>query len=337
MRLQKRFVSVRVEVGHRHADQLVAGIAQAFARLTVHFENGSVFSVEHERVGRMVHEGAKAGLACPQLLLGPLALGQVEHESDTLVPGFFEGRRSNQDGHATAVFAEVFLLVWRDGSGRCQLGQGALSSGAPFRRRQLGPVQATPGEILAVVSHHFKERIIRLSEAHFVRFVGLPFDLELENPHDVGIDQTPDLRFAFPEGLLGPHALGRIEREGAHAVAHGRERPQAFARMGREFAGESQKTFQAFIGSGCAGRSEAAGRPDEPPSQPMPTAHSRLRPPDRLKTTAGLSLFAKNRELPALTRAGAISACARSWPAKRASCARQWRDPRLQAQTFVLR
>jgi hypothetical protein len=28
----------------------------------------------------------------------PLALGQIEHESDTLVPTFLEGRRPDQDG-----------------------------------------------------------------------------------------------------------------------------------------------------------------------------------------------------------------------------------------------
>ena len=208
----------------------------------------------------------ESGLACPQLLLGPLALGQVQHEGDTLVPGFFEGRRSNQDGHATAIFAEVFLLVWRDGSGRCQFSQGALRSGAPFRRRQLGPVQAITGEILALVSHHFKERIIRFGDAHFVRFIDLPFDLELETP--MMLESTRRRTFA---SLSRRACSARMRSAGSSAkspmlwrmAASGRTRSRAWA---VSLLAKAKNRFK---------RSSAADAPDAP----KPPAERTNRPP----------------------------------------------------------
>src|ERR1700722_3394455 len=43
-------------------------------------------------------------LAIPQYLLGALALGQVEHESNTLTAAFLEGRPAGQHGNTAAVF-----------------------------------------------------------------------------------------------------------------------------------------------------------------------------------------------------------------------------------------
>jgi hypothetical protein len=51
------------------------------------------------------------GLAATQLIFGLLALGQVEDESDALVPAFFEIRRTHQRGHTAAVFPEILRFI----------------------------------------------------------------------------------------------------------------------------------------------------------------------------------------------------------------------------------
>src|SRR6476659_6523472 len=43
-------------------------------------------------------------------LFRPLGLGQIEHDGDTLALTFIEGRCTDQNGHAAAVFPEVLLL-----------------------------------------------------------------------------------------------------------------------------------------------------------------------------------------------------------------------------------
>jgi hypothetical protein len=50
-------------------------------------------------------ELAVAPLAFAYFRLGTLALGQVEHESDTLVRSFIEVRPAEEHGHTAAVFA----------------------------------------------------------------------------------------------------------------------------------------------------------------------------------------------------------------------------------------
>ena len=61
-------------------------------------------------VERELHERAKALLARAELLLGPLALGQIKHKRDSLAPAFIEQRPAHQHGHAAAVLPEILLL-----------------------------------------------------------------------------------------------------------------------------------------------------------------------------------------------------------------------------------
>jgi hypothetical protein len=72
-------------------------------------------------------------------LLGALALCQIKHESDTLIPAFLEGRRADQHGNTDAVFPEVLLLKRLQTPGQLQLGQTSFIGVTPFGRRQLRP------------------------------------------------------------------------------------------------------------------------------------------------------------------------------------------------------
>ena len=75
--LQKRRCQIRTIVERGHPDQFVAAIAQAFARLAIHIENGRILIVEKERIGCVVHHGAEARLARAQLALGLFQLRDV--------------------------------------------------------------------------------------------------------------------------------------------------------------------------------------------------------------------------------------------------------------------
>src|ERR1700730_741715 len=66
-----------IEVARMHSDHLLAGITQALTRLPVDVENGLVLVEQEETIRRMIDEAAKALLALPQLILCPLALGDV--------------------------------------------------------------------------------------------------------------------------------------------------------------------------------------------------------------------------------------------------------------------
>src|SRR4029079_3650985 len=97
-----------------------------------------------------VHEGAKALLALPQSPFRPLALGQIEHETDTLVPIFPDPRRADQRWHAAAILAEILSLIRVDRSCHLQLDPCLRMSVEPFRRRQVRPADATRDEIFTV-------------------------------------------------------------------------------------------------------------------------------------------------------------------------------------------
>ena len=58
---------------------------------------------------------------------------------------------------------------------------------APFGWRQFSPAYATRGEIFTVVSHH--------AEKCFVGPGNCSFEIPHDNPHNIGLDQPPDLRF----------------------------------------------------------------------------------------------------------------------------------------------
>src|SRR5690349_12338951 len=129
---------------------------------------------------------AKLPLALAGFGLGPLALGQIEHETDTLVPTFFEVRGADEHGHAAAVPPEVLLLVRLRGSGHLQFFNGPFVMVAPFGRRQVRPAKATRDEVLTVVPHDTEECIISLENP--------TFEIPDVDPNDVRIDQAPDLR-----------------------------------------------------------------------------------------------------------------------------------------------
>src|SRR5262245_7371657 len=95
-------------------DDDLNGLADDFTRLiakepfgrAVPTQDGAIEVLADDRVLRGIYDG------CQPLSdhLGLLALRQVEHESDTLIPAFLEGRRADQHGNAAAVFPEVLLL-----------------------------------------------------------------------------------------------------------------------------------------------------------------------------------------------------------------------------------
>ena len=78
-----------------------------------------------------------------QRRFGALALAQVEHERDALVPPALEQSGADQDRHATAVFADVFLLERRAAPGGSQLRQRLFVGRAPGVGRALPPTHAT--------------------------------------------------------------------------------------------------------------------------------------------------------------------------------------------------
>jgi hypothetical protein len=57
------------------------------------------------------------------LFLRAFALRQIENESDTLMPVFFEGCRADQHGNTAAVFPEILFLVRLRTPGLHHLGQ----------------------------------------------------------------------------------------------------------------------------------------------------------------------------------------------------------------------
>src|SRR5205823_174473 len=58
---------------------------------------------------------------------------------------------------------------------------------------------ASSSRLSSVMSYEMKKRVIGLKDT--------TFQTRKENTDDVGVDQAPDLRFAFPQRLLGPFAF----------------------------------------------------------------------------------------------------------------------------------
>ena len=173
----------RIGVGDRRRDRLVDLMGNRGRELP--------HGRDAIRVRQLHLHLAVAPLALACFCFRPLALGQIEHEGDTLVPAFFEGRRAEQHGHTAAVLPEVLLLERLQAPALLVLFHQPRVAVAPFRRRQICPAYATGDEILAVVSHHTEKRVIGLEN--------LTFEIPNEDPDDVGVDQAPDLRFAFCE------------------------------------------------------------------------------------------------------------------------------------------
>src|SRR5258708_25798345 len=98
-------------------------------------------------------ESAKAFLARAKRLLRALPLRQVEHESDTLIPAFLEGRRADQHGNTAAVFPEVFLLDRPQNPGHLVLLYQSRISSPPLQWCEIRPAYATCDEVLMIVPH----------------------------------------------------------------------------------------------------------------------------------------------------------------------------------------
>ena len=89
-------------IGDRRGDRLIDLVG----------DGGGQLAHGRDAVGvRKLHlHLAEPPLALARLGFHSLALGQVEHEGDTLGPALLEGRPADQHGHAAAVLAEVLLL-----------------------------------------------------------------------------------------------------------------------------------------------------------------------------------------------------------------------------------
>ena len=112
---ERRRLPGLLEVVHREPTQTGTGVVDHRGQRLVDFvsNRGSHFSQ-----GRHPRDMRKFRLCVAQGFFGELALGQVEHERDTLVPASFEHRAADQHGHAAVVFPEVLLLERLEGSGR---------------------------------------------------------------------------------------------------------------------------------------------------------------------------------------------------------------------------
>jgi hypothetical protein len=118
-----------------------------------------------------------------------------------LISFLVERGDADQHGDAAAVLAEIFLFKGLHGSARVHLCQRPRVALAPFPRGQICPIHAPRGEILSVVSHHPQERVISLNN--------LAVDVPDDDPDDIGVDQSPDLRFAFAEVTIdGVQSMG---------------------------------------------------------------------------------------------------------------------------------
>src|SRR5262249_50233992 len=124
-------------------------------------------------------------LAC--LSFGAFARGQIEHEGDALTSAFFEGRDTDQNGHAASILPEIFLLEWLQDPGRLELSKELCVAVAPLPGSDLRPAQATRDKILTIMSDHAKKRVICLQNP--------ACQVPDEDPDDVGFDQASDLRF----------------------------------------------------------------------------------------------------------------------------------------------
>ena len=143
-------------------------------------------------------------LALAQRRFRPLALGQIEHESDRLVSSFFDRRRTQQNGDAAAVFPEVFLLNRQPDPSPFVLFDPLCVALAPVPGGQILPVDAARREVLTVVSDDPEKRIIGLEN----RTIEVPD----EDADNVGFHEAPDLRLAFRQVAVEMGVLQRDRR-----------------------------------------------------------------------------------------------------------------------------
>src|SRR5271154_288104 len=142
-------------------------------------------------IGSRLGEIAEALLAVPQRCVSLLALGQIEHEGDPLISAFFKSRYTDQHWHPAAVFPEVLLLEWWQAPTHLVLFDPSDVRILPFRGCQIRPSDAANDEIITIVSHNAKKRVVSLKDA--------AVEIPNEDSDDVRVDQAPDLRLALLE------------------------------------------------------------------------------------------------------------------------------------------
>src|SRR5262249_12265666 len=120
-------------------------------------------------------------LALARSLLSALAIGQIEHKGDTLIARPIEDRGPDKHRNAATTLAEIFLLEPRRDAGRLHFGEAFLVYRAPFFRGQLGPVQVSARDVLALVSYDLQEGVVALDNPAFQ----VPDDYT----DNVGVDQ----------------------------------------------------------------------------------------------------------------------------------------------------
>ena len=111
-----------------------------------------------------------------------LALGQVEHESCTLISALLEGRHADQHGNAAAVFPEALLLKRLQTPVLQMLLDQSRIAIAPLRWREVGPAYAARDEILMVEPHDVEKGFIRLQNP--------AVEIPHEDADDVGVERA---------------------------------------------------------------------------------------------------------------------------------------------------
>ena len=116
--LQKLRVQIRTMVERGHPDQFVAAIAQAFAGLPIHIQNGPILIVEKECIGCVIHQDAEACLTRAELQLGLPQLGDVLHDAklpqrpSRVVPGHIAMAVNGSHGSVRARHLVLYVVTW---------------------------------------------------------------------------------------------------------------------------------------------------------------------------------------------------------------------------------
>src|ERR1700732_2952440 len=103
-------VQAGIEVVRMHSDHLFAAVTQALTRLLVDVENGLLLIEQEETIRRMIDEAAKALLALPQLILCPLALGDVARHAQKPTAVLLKLANADLHGKGGAIFAPMTTL-----------------------------------------------------------------------------------------------------------------------------------------------------------------------------------------------------------------------------------
>ncbi len=139
----------------------------------------------------------------PALLLGALALGQIEHESDALVSPFFEGCHTDQHGHAGTVFPEVLLFERLQTPGPLVFPDALCLAVEQVRGRYIRPAHAACDEILTLVSDDAKEGVIGLKNA--------TVEIPEKYPDKIGVEQEGVQQLLARQGLRHRDHRGEVE------------------------------------------------------------------------------------------------------------------------------